>query len=46
MQSLQVEPIRANRIAEARRKLAAGEYDRPEIIDTVAERLLSSLIEQ
>jgi hypothetical protein len=40
-----VEPVRSNRIDEARRKLAAGEYDRPEVIDAVVERLLTSLTE-
>lgn len=44
-QSRASEPVRSTRIDEARRKLAAGEYDRPEVIDAVVERLLTSLTE-
>jgi negative regulator of flagellin synthesis FlgM len=32
--------IRADKVAEAKRKLAAGDYDRPDVADEIARRML------
>jgi anti-sigma28 factor (negative regulator of flagellin synthesis) len=32
--------IREDKVAEAKRKLASGEYRRPEVAEKIAERLL------
>ncbi len=36
-------PIRTELVEQVRQRLLAGEYDRPEVVDTVIERLLDSL---
>jgi hypothetical protein len=37
------EPIRRERVVEARQRLVAGDYDRPEVIDMVVDRLLERI---
>jgi hypothetical protein len=37
------EPIRNDRVEEARQKVAAGDYDRPEIISAVVDRIITCI---